>query len=187
VSGIVKPGSELDLHLGAYARYGAGAVIHTHSPMVPALSCVLDELLCIHYQMLLLGGASRAVPHVWITGAAGVTLEALAGRVAALMANHGAIVIAGDLSQAIAQTELLEWACTLYWPASAVGQPRALSEAQQADVVAAATRLAYGTSFSAALARAARMPPARCLAALGRRGRPSRPWRKRSTGASRRS
>ena len=31
-------------------------MVHTHAPMATALSCVLDELPCVHYQMLLLGG-----------------------------------------------------------------------------------------------------------------------------------
>ena len=36
--------SELELHLGIYRRYEAGAVVHTHAPMATALACVLDEL-----------------------------------------------------------------------------------------------------------------------------------------------
>src|SRR5581483_3546371 len=31
-SGHLAPTSELDLHLGVYHRYAAGAVVHTHSP-----------------------------------------------------------------------------------------------------------------------------------------------------------
>ena len=63
VDGDLAPTSELALHLGVYERYGAGAVVHTHSPMATALSCVLDEVPCVHYQMLLLGGAVRVAPY----------------------------------------------------------------------------------------------------------------------------
>jgi len=51
-----SPTSELDLHLAIYRRYDAGAIVHTHSPMATALSCVLDVLPVIHYQLLSLGG-----------------------------------------------------------------------------------------------------------------------------------
>ena len=45
VEGELAPTSELDLHLGVYRRYDAGAVVHTHAPMATALSCVLEEEL----------------------------------------------------------------------------------------------------------------------------------------------
>ena len=62
-TGELEPTSELDLHLGVYDRYDAGAVVHTHAPMATALSCVLDELPCVHYEMLLLGGSVRVAPY----------------------------------------------------------------------------------------------------------------------------
>ena len=62
VDGELAATSELDLHLGVYARFAAGAVVHTHAPMATALSCVLDELPCLHYQLLLLGGRCGSRP-----------------------------------------------------------------------------------------------------------------------------
>src|SRR5204862_105062 len=61
--GELEPTTEIDLHLGVYRRFDAGAVVHTHAPMATALSCVLDELPCVHYQMLLLGGTVRVAPY----------------------------------------------------------------------------------------------------------------------------
>ena len=55
VEGDFEPTSERELHLGVYRRYDAGAVVHTHSPMATALSCVIDELPCVHYGLLALG------------------------------------------------------------------------------------------------------------------------------------
>lgn len=63
VAGSLRPTSELELHLGVYRRYGTGAVVHTHAPMATAVSCVLDELPCIHYQLLALGGTVRVAPY----------------------------------------------------------------------------------------------------------------------------
>ena len=110
----LAPTSELALHLGVYDRYGAGAVVHTHAPIATALACVLDELPCIHYQMLLLGGEVRVAPYrtFGTPELADVTLDALEGKTAALMANHGAIAYAGTTSSTRwSRRCLLEWAC----------------------------------------------------------------------------
>jgi L-fuculose-phosphate aldolase len=41
---------------------------------------------------------------------------------------------------------LLEWACTVYWRARALGEPSELDEEQRAAVVAAAVERGYGTT-----------------------------------------
>ncbi|HEX8073736.1 MAG TPA: class II aldolase/adducin family protein, partial [Thermoleophilaceae bacterium] len=126
-----------------------GAVVHTHAPMATALSCVLDgELPCVHYQMLLLGGPVRVAPYETFgtPELAESVIEALDGRTAALMANHGAIAHGPDLEKAVELSLLLEWACTVYWRARAIGQPRALDEEQRQAVVTAAMERSYGTT-----------------------------------------
>jgi L-fuculose-phosphate aldolase len=148
LAGELTPSSELELHLGVYRRYGAGAVVHTHAPLATALSCVLDELPVIHYHMLLFGGPVRVAPYATFGSSklAEVTLDALADRNAALMANHGAIAYAGDLDSAVEQSLLLEWACTVYWRAAAIGTPRVLDEQQRLAVVQAAVERGYGAT-----------------------------------------
>jgi L-fuculose-phosphate aldolase len=148
VAGGLAPTSELDLHLGVYARYGAGAVVHTHAPVSTALSCVLDELPCVHYEMLLLGGSVRVAPYrtFGTPELAAAALEALEGRTAALLANHGTIAFGADLDGAVHATELLEWASTLYWRAASVGTPRALDEAARQAVIDVAIARNYGTT-----------------------------------------
>ena len=146
IDGDLAPTSELDLHLGVYRRYDAGAVVHTHAPMATALSCVLDELPCVHYQMLQLGGAVPVAPYATFgtPELARSVLDALEGRSAALMANHGAIVHAQDLDAAVELALLLEWACTVYWQAAQVGEPRALGDEQLQAVVDAVISRGYG-------------------------------------------
>lgn len=147
VPGSPEPTSEIDLHLGAMLRYGAGAVVHTHSPAATAMACVVDEVPVVHYAMLALGGAVPVAPYrtFGTPELAEVVLEALDGRRAALMASHGAVVFAGDLEEAVELALLLEWACDLYARALAVGTPRVLdAEAQQA-VIAAVLERGYGT------------------------------------------
>ncbi|MFF1546816.1 class II aldolase/adducin family protein [Streptomyces sp. NPDC058291] len=148
VDGTLRPTSELDLHLGVYRRYGAGAVVHTHAPMATAVSCVLDELPCVHYQLLALGGTVRVAPYATFgtPALAESVLAALDGRSAALMANHGAVTHGTTLDQAVENALLLEWACGVYRNAAAMGRPRALDEQQQLAVVEAALARGYGTT-----------------------------------------
>ena len=146
VDGELAPTSELDLHLGVYRRYDAGAVVHTHAPMATALACAVDEVPCVHYAMLALGGAVPVAPYETFgtPELAEAVLDTLEGRPAALMANHGAIVHAASVAAAVDQSLLLEWACTVFWRASALGEPRALDSEQQQAVVTAAVERGYG-------------------------------------------
>jgi L-fuculose-phosphate aldolase len=143
------PTSELGLHLGVYQRFEwAGGVVHTHSPMATAVGCVLDELPPIHYQMLSLGGAVRVAPYATF-GSEELhehVLAALEGHTAALMRNHGTLTCGTELDSAVEATFLLEWACSLYWHASQLGEPSVLSDEQLADVAAQVQRLSYGAA-----------------------------------------
>ena len=140
------PTSEVALHLGVYERYGAGAVVHTHAPMATALSCVLDELPCVHYEMLALGGTVRVAPYATFgtDDLASSVLDALDGRTAAMMANHGTVTFGADVAGAVAATELLEWAATVYWRAAQIGEPRVLGEDDRAAVIDAVVSRGYG-------------------------------------------
>jgi L-fuculose-phosphate aldolase len=147
VAGDLVPTSELDLHLGVYADTGTAAVVHTHAPYSTAVACVLDELPVLHYQQLLLGGAVRVAPYATFgtPELAARVRDALAGRQAALMANHGSVAVGGSLDRAVEHALLLEWLAQLHHRASALGTPRQLTDEQQAAVVEEAVRRRYGT------------------------------------------
>ncbi|HTX32436.1 MAG TPA: class II aldolase/adducin family protein [Solirubrobacteraceae bacterium] len=151
LDGPLAPTSELELHLGVYGRYEAGAVVHTHSPLATTLSCVLDELPVIHYHLLMAGGPIRVAPYrtYGTPELAKVTLDALQDRGAALMANHGAITQAHNLDTAVELSLILEWACSVYWHAQAIGNPRVLDAAQQREFFEAVARRGYGTKSAA--------------------------------------
>jgi L-fuculose-phosphate aldolase len=148
LGGDLRPTSELDLHLAVYKRHGAGAVVHTHAPMSTAISCVLDELPCVHYEMLLLGGPVRVAPYATFATPelATAAADALEGRTAALLANHGTVAFGADLDGAVRATELLEWAANVYWRAAQIGTPRVLDAAALADVAEVAARRRYGST-----------------------------------------
>jgi L-fuculose-phosphate aldolase len=145
------PTSELALHLGAYRRFGTGAVIHSHAPVSTALACVVDELPAVHYQMVALGGPVRVAPYATFgtPELAELTLDALQDRYAVLMANHGALTIGEDLEAALERAQLLEWTATVYWQAAAIGSPRTLSSAQLDAVRDEVSRRRYGGVLAA--------------------------------------
>ncbi len=148
VLGELEPTSELDLHLGVYGATDAGAVVHTHAPVSTAMSTVLTELPCIHYQQLLLGGPVRVAPYATFGTAelAEHVRGALEGRSAALMANHGSVAVGASAEKALDNALLLEWLCRVYRDASVVGTPAVLDEEQQQAVVTAALERKYGTT-----------------------------------------
>jgi L-fuculose-phosphate aldolase len=150
VEGELRPTSELSLHLGVYADTGAAAVVHTHAPYSTAVACVLEELPVLHYQQLLLGGAIRVAPYATFgtPELATAVREALDGRQAALMGNHGSVAVGASLDAAVENALLLEWLAALHHRASALGVPRVLTAEEQDDVVRAALSRGYGTTHS---------------------------------------
>ncbi len=148
VAGELAPTSELDLHLGVYDRYDAGAVVHTHAPLATALSCVIEELPPVHYGMLQFGGAVRVAPYKTFgtPELAAAVLDALEGKTVALMANHGAIAYGASLDAAVDLSLQLEWACSVYWHARQIGEPRVLSQEELEAVVSAVVERGYGAT-----------------------------------------
>lgn len=143
VEGESEPTSEIALHVAVYARGEVGAIVHTHAPFGTALACVVDEVPAVHYEMVALGGAVPVVPYATAGSAelASAAAAALDGRRAVLLANHGTVTTGVELASAVAATELLEWACALYWRAAQMGSPRVLGSDQlQAFAAALAAR-----------------------------------------------
>ena len=152
VEGPLAPTSELDLHLGAINRHGCGAVVHTHAPMSTAAACVLDELPCVHYAMLALGGDVPVAPYATFgtPALAESVVDALRGRTAALMASHGAVTVGPDAAAALDLALLLEWAATVYLNAARAGEPQVLDQDERGAVIAAALERGYGSTKPAA-------------------------------------
>ena len=138
--------SETPMHLAIYAATDAGAVVHTHSAEVIALSSVFDELPAIHYAIHALGGAVRVASYTRFgsDGLASSAVLALASRRAAILQNHGAICYGRDLSEAYERALLLEWLAHTYRLARALGEPKILTDAQLEEVAVEARRRHYG-------------------------------------------
>jgi L-fuculose-phosphate aldolase len=134
------------MHLAIYAATGAAAVVHTHSPEVIALSAARPELPAIHYAITGLGGPVRVAPYARFGSAAlaAAAVEALDGRSAVILRNHGAVTCGRDLAQAYDRALLLEWLARTYRLALCYGEPATLSAAELDEVTAEIRRRRYG-------------------------------------------
>jgi L-fuculose-phosphate aldolase len=147
VDGDLAPTSEVPLHTGIYAATNALAITHAHAMASTALSCCHDELPALHYSCLELGGAPRTAPYATFGSQelADNVIEALKGRNAAMMQNHGSVAYGPTMAKAIHSLELLEWLAELYWRASSMGTPHVLTEKDFEAIITAAIERGYGS------------------------------------------
>jgi L-fuculose-phosphate aldolase len=131
-----RPSSESALHRAVYAATGAQAVVHTHALYATVVGTLVDELPAIHYAIAAFGGPVRVARYETFGSPelAAAVGEALEGRTAALMANHGAVVTGRDVKQAVALAGQLEWVASVYYHAIAAGTPRVLDAEHLAAV-----------------------------------------------------
>jgi L-fuculose-phosphate aldolase len=118
-------------------RPDAGAVVHCHSRHATILACAGRPIPAVHYMVLVGGGSSVPVAPYATFGTAQLAdnvVETLAGRYAALMANHGLIVIASDLARALLIAEEIEEQAAVYLGTLAIGGPILLDEAEMGRV-----------------------------------------------------
>jgi ribulose-5-phosphate 4-epimerase/fuculose-1-phosphate aldolase len=116
------PSKEAPLHRGLYLeRPGAGAVVHLHSTYATAVSCLagLDREDCLPpltaYYVMKIGRLPLVPYHRPGDPALGDVIRGLARRHAAvLLANHGPVVSASGLDEAVAATEELEETAKLF-------------------------------------------------------------------------
>lgn len=130
-AGEVRPSSEWELH-AAILRQDAAAqvVVHTHSDHATALACLGMKLPAFHYNVAEFGGEDvRCAPYATFgtPELARLAAEAMRGRSACLLANHGMIVQAGSVRGALAAAIRLEALCRQYLLALAAGRPRLLT------------------------------------------------------------
>lgn len=137
VDAALAPSSELALHLAVYADSDHTAVVHTHAPASTALSTVADSVPASHYYTALFGGPVRVAPYATFGTAelARSVTAALRDRTAALMGNHGAVLVGAALPKVLDRVPYLEYVCDVALRAMASGAPlRVLDDAEIADV-----------------------------------------------------
>jgi len=135
VDGEMLPSSETPLHLAVYeSNPDVAAIVHAHSVYATAISTILDQLPTIHYQMTDLGGAVPVAPYrtFGTDELAAVTSQALQGRSAVIMKNHGSITTAETVDKALGRCITLEWCSKVYLKALSGGSPNILSADEMA-------------------------------------------------------
>ena len=134
-----KPSSEWRFHRDILlARPEMHAVVHVHSVYATTLACLRCDLPPFHYMIAAAGGSTVRCAEYALFGTQALSdaaLQALRGRKACLLANHGMIALGHDLEAAFAVAVEVELLCEQYLQASQVGEPVLLSEQEMADVI----------------------------------------------------
>lgn len=139
VVGAGKPSSEWRFHRDILAaRPEVEAVIHTHAIHATALACLRQCIPPFHYMVALAGGTDiRCAPYALFGSQAlsDAALEALQGRKACLLANHGVICLGADLTQALSLAVEVESLAEAYLLALKAGEPVLLSPGEMDEVL----------------------------------------------------
>jgi L-fuculose-phosphate aldolase len=137
--GALRPSSEWKMHARIYAQdASAGVIVHAHSDAATALACLGEGLPAFHYGIAEFGGDDvRCAPYVTFGTAAlaEAAAEAMTGRSACLLANHGMICHGRDVRGALTRALLLETLCRQYLLARSAGRPVLLDEAQMNEAL----------------------------------------------------
>ena len=144
-----RPSSEWRLHADILRqRPEAQAVVHCHSTSATALACHGRDIPPFHYMVAIAGGSTvRCAPYALFGTQAfsDLALEALAGRRAALLAQHGQVTLAASLQQALRLAIEVETLARMYLQALPLGEPRLLDAAQMDAVQQQFSSLLYTT------------------------------------------
>jgi L-fuculose-phosphate aldolase len=139
LAGQRRPSSEWRLHTAIYAaRPEAGAVVHTHSPFATALACARQGIPPFHYMIALGGGPDIPCSAYATFGTAALAeacVAALAGRRAALLANHGSVALGATLAGAQALAMEVENLARQYLTLRAAGLAPVLLDSAELGAV----------------------------------------------------
>jgi L-fuculose-phosphate aldolase len=128
-----RPSSEWRFHRDLLrTREDIGAVVHAHSPYCTALSMTRRGIPPCHYMVATFGGDDVRCARYETFGTVALSdavREAMVGRQACLMANHGMLAAGRDLDQAMWRATELEALARQYHLAEAGGGAVLLSVA----------------------------------------------------------
>lgn len=138
-SGEFAPSSEWQLHREIYrGRPEVGAIVHAHPRHSTALACARREIPAFHYMVAIAGGRSIRCARYATFGSmelARNAVEALEGRTACLLANHGSLALAADPHAALELIDEVEWLAAQYLLALQAGPVTILWDAEMDKVI----------------------------------------------------
>jgi L-fuculose-phosphate aldolase len=135
-----QPSSEWRFHLAILgSRPEIAAVVHTHSVHATALAMRGMEIPAAHYMIAIAGGPSiRCAPYATFgtRELSDLAVQALEGRNACLLANHGLIATGPNLRRALWLAGEIETLARQYILSLLLGGPNLLSDDEVARVAA---------------------------------------------------
>src|SRR6202167_4031655 len=134
-----RPSSEWRFHRDIFrARHEIAAIVHTHSPKATSLACTGRGIPAFHYMVAVAGGVDiRCAPYHTFGSQelSDAAVEALTGRLACLLANHGVIALGTDLNGALSLAGEVEDLAGKYCAALALGEIRILDDLEMERVI----------------------------------------------------
>ena len=129
--GPVKPSTEWGFHWRLLKdRKDITAVVHAHPTYCTALAILRRPIPACHYMIAAFGGVDVRCAGYETFGTpelAAAVIEAMEGRTACLMANHGMVAGGAGLEKAMWRAQELEAIARQYYLASQLGEPVLLS------------------------------------------------------------
>lgn len=129
-----KPSTETPLHRAIYAaRPEVGAIVHTHSASASTVAAARREVPPLLDDFAQVVGPSLRVADYALPGTgrmARVVLKALRGRMAALLANHGAVALGRSMAEALLCARMAEKGCRVFIEAEFLGGAKPLARVE---------------------------------------------------------
>ncbi|RWD72021.1 L-fuculose-phosphate aldolase [Mesorhizobium sp.] len=139
VDGRLPPSSEWRFHLDIMkARPEVNAVVHAHPTYCTTIAIMGRKIPAIHYMVAVAGGSDiRCAPYATFGTAelSAHAVEALRGRKACLLAQHGMIAVGSSLAQAMWLAVEVETLARQYHGALQIGEPPILCDEEIENVI----------------------------------------------------
>lgn len=152
-----RPSSEWRFHRDIFAaRPEVGAIVHTHSRAATALACTGQGIPAFHYMVAIAGGSDiRCAPYrtFGTQALSDAALDALRGRRACLLANHGVIALGTDAPAALSLAAEVENLAEQYAAALTLGEVQRLDEEEMQRVLEKFQQYGQGTAGADAALR----------------------------------
>jgi len=132
--GKIKPSSEFKMHAEILKkRKEINAVVHTHPPSASTVAAARREVPPVLDDMAqIIGPTVRVADYARSSSKKmnKVAVAALKGRMACLLANHGAVCLGRDLNEAFVVSQVLEKACRTFIEAEFLGGAKSINKVE---------------------------------------------------------
>jgi L-fuculose-phosphate aldolase len=143
-----RPSSEWRFHRDILkVRTDVNVVLHCHSLSATSIACHHRTIPAFHYMVGVMGGNTLRCARYATYGTQALSdaaLEALEGRKACLLGQHGQISLGKTLDAALWMAVEVETLSRMYQQALVLGEPPVLPDDEMERVIAQMTRMSYG-------------------------------------------